>query len=353
MLYGILDSNIRKEIKKAMEKDEIIIRNAIIHILDTSVGMPVLSDTVLDLSPDLNDFIREHIYRLASGDDLKKCQFHEEDSYVYSLLKDFSEENLIPFSQQISNHLYQIMSQNVDIPSADFLVTTFQYQSELYLAFLKLNYKESFIHLTGESDGYNCNDIIKYKATLPSGSSKLSEAVLIQMSTLTPQVIEKKYEINGVKTNYLSELFLQCKTKLSSKAKLNIVTKAVEQINQKYYEENFDKHMEAKSIIQNELAEEGTLNIETISEKIYGDQPEIKEAFTEKLEKYNIHKEEVTPQSKQTIRKLEKQFLTTDSGIEINIPMEEYKNPNHVEFITNEDGTISVLIKNISHITTK
>lgn len=336
-----------------MEKDEIIIRNAIIHILDSSVGMPVLSDTVLELGPDLNDFIREHIYRIASGDDLKQCQFDEEDSFVYSFLKEYKEENLIPFSQQLSTQLYTIMNQNIAIPSADFLVASYQYNSELHLALLKLNYKETFIHLTGESDGYNSNDIIKYKATLPSGSTKLSEAVLIHLSDLSLEVIEKKYDINGVKTNYLSELFLQCRAKLSSKSKLNIVTKAVEQINNKYYEENFDKHMEAKSIIQNELVEEGSLNIESIGEKIYGDQPEIKEEFTEKLEKYNIHKEEVTPQNKQTIRKLEKQFLTTDSGIEINIPMEEYKNPNRIEFLTNEDGTISVLIKNINHISTK
>ncbi len=335
-----------------MEKDEIIIRNAIVHILDSSVGMPVLSDTVLDLSPDLNDFIRSHIFKIASGDDLKKCQFHE-DSYVFGLLKDFSEENLIPFSQEISTYLYTIMNQNIGIPAADFLIATYQYHSQMYLAFLKLNYKETFIHLTDEAEGYNCNDIIKYKATLPSSSSRLSEAVLIHLSGFELEIVEKKFEVNGVKTNYLSELFLQCKTKMSSKTKFNIVTKAVEQINKKYYEENFDKHMKAKSIIQNELAEEGSLNIEVISEKIYGEEPEIKEAFTEKLEKYNLQKEEVAPKNKQIIRRLEKQFLTTDSGIEINIPMEEYKNPDRVEFITNEDGSISVLIKNINHITTK
>lgn len=335
-----------------MEKDEIIIRNAIVHILDSSVGMPVLSDTVLELSPDLNDFIRSHIFKIASGDDLKSCQFHE-DSYVYGLLKEFSEENLIDFSQEISRYLYTIMNQNIDIPAADFLVATYQYQSQLRLALLKLNYKETFIHLTGEADGCNCNDIIKYKAALPSSSARLSEAALINLSGPEAKIVEKKYDVNGVKTNYLSELFLQCHAKMSSRTKLGIVTKAVEQINKKYYEEDFDKHMEAKSILQNELAEEGSLNVEVIGEKIYGDQPEIKEAFTEKLEKYNLHKEEVAPKSRQTIRKLEKQFLTTDSGIEINIPMEEYKNPEHVEFITNEDGTISVLIKNINRITTK
>ena len=51
-----------------MERDEIIIRNAIVHILDSTIGMPVLSDYLLELGPDLNDFLRGHIYRIATSD---------------------------------------------------------------------------------------------------------------------------------------------------------------------------------------------------------------------------------------------------------------------------------------------
>lgn len=336
-----------------MERDEIIIRNAIMHILDSSIGMPVLSDALLDGGPDLNDFIRSHIYKIASCDDLKSCSFHTEDSYIYGLLQNFSEENLIPFSQEVANHLYKIMNENIDIPAGDFIVATYQFQSEPYLAFLKLNYKETLVHYTDGSEGYNQNLIVKQTATLPGLGTRLSEAVLIRLNDFSIQIIEKKYDVNGTKTNYLSKLFLQCTAKLSPKSKLSLVTKAVEQINNKYFEEDFDKHLEAKSIIQNEIVEEGTLNIPAITEKIYGDQPEIKEEFTEKLAKYHIEKEEIKPQNAQTIRKLEKQYLTTDSGIEINIPMEEYNNPQNIEFITNPDGTISVLIKNINHLKTK
>ena len=75
--------------------------------------------------------------------------------------------------------------------------------------------------------------------------------------------------------------------------------------------------------------------------------------MNKKLEKYKLPKEEIKVQNERTTRKFEKQFLTTDSGIEINIPMEEYNNKQHVEFITNPDGTISVLIKNINRITSK
>ena len=62
---------------------------------------------------------------------------------------------------------------------------------------------------------------------------------------------------------------------------------------------------------------------------------------------------EVKPQSEKTTKKFEKQFLKTDTGIEINIPMEQYRDINQVEFITNPDGTISVLIKNINKILTR
>lgn len=333
-----------------MEKDEIIIRKAIVHILDSTIGMPVLSDTLLEAGPDLNDFLRGHIYKIASSDDVKICHFYEENSIVYQLLKDFNEDNLVQVSQEMANHLYTIMNQNIDITPADLLIVTYQMDSTNYLALLKMNYKETYIHITGSDLYSNSNDIIKQKATLPAEGTKLSEAVLINLSDYSIELVEKKYEVNGVKTNYLSQLFLQCKSKLSSKAKLNIVTKAVEQMNEKYYEDDFDKHMEAKSVLHNEYMEQGAINTKDLGDKIFKENPEIREEFVEKLEKYNIEAEEVKPRNKLTTKRFEKQFLTTDTGIEINIPMDQYDNKNHVEFITNEDGTISVLIKNINHI---
>ena len=199
----------------------------------------------------------------------------------------------------------------------------------------------------------NVNDIMKQCCALPGNGGGLSEAVTISLAENTVQLIEKKAEINGAKVNYLSEVYLQCHAKMSQKTKLDIVTKAVDQINKKYFEDDFEKKMEAKSVIHNTYAEQGALVPEEIGEELFGEIPEIKEEFVEKLEKYKLPKEEIKVQNEKTTRKFEKQFLTTDSGIEINIPMEEYNNKQHVEFITNPDGTISVLIKNISKITSK
>ena len=337
-----------------MEKDDIIIRNAIMHILDSTVGMPVLSDELLTLTPDMNDFLRNHIYKVISGDELKTCVFDEDNSEVYRLIQEFSEENMVETTKKLAELLYSIMNANVAIPPADVFFVTYQLESRQHLAILKMNYKEVYMHYTSmnEEDG-NVNDVMKQCCALPGNGGRLSEAVTISLEENTVQLIEKKVEINGAKVNYLSEVYLQCHAKMSQKTKLDIVTRAVEQINKKYFEDDFEKSMEAKSVIHNTYAEQGTLVPEEIGEELFGDVPEIKEEFVEKLEKYKLPKEEITVKSEKTTKKFEKQFLTTDSGIEINIPMEEYNNKKHVEFITNPDGTISVLIKNVNHIVSK
>ena len=337
-----------------MEKDEIIIRSAIMHILDSTVGMPVLSDELLTLTPDMNDFLRNHIYKVLSGDELKTCVFDEENSEVYHLIQEFTEENMVETTKKLAELLYGIMNANVAIPPADVFFVTYQMESEQHLAILKMNYKEVYMHYTSmnEEDG-NVNDVMKQCCALPGNGGRLSEAVTISLAENTVQLIEKKVEINGAKVNYLSEVYLQCHAKMSQKTKLDIVTKAVDQINKKYFEDDFEKKMEAKSVIHNTYAEQGALIPEEIGEELFGEVPEIKEEFVEKLEKYKLPKEEITVKNEKTTKKFEKQFLTTDSGIEINIPMEEYNNKQHVEFITNPNGTISVLIKNVNRITSK
>lgn len=52
-------------------RDDIVIRKAVLHILDTNRGQCILSNTILNPGPDLHDFIRNHIYKIVSSDDTK------------------------------------------------------------------------------------------------------------------------------------------------------------------------------------------------------------------------------------------------------------------------------------------
>ena len=57
-----------------METGDIQIKNAIVHIMDTSLGMAVYSDVELDYGSDFSDFMKNHIARVYNSDDLKQCR---------------------------------------------------------------------------------------------------------------------------------------------------------------------------------------------------------------------------------------------------------------------------------------
>lgn len=335
--------------------EDIRIKSAIVHILDSALGMPVLSDAALDHGSDLGDFLRGHILRIMDSDEIKICNFSIEESKIYQLLEFWDEEQFIPVSQEIAKELFQIMNQNIEIPAGDLLIVTYEVEQHLSLAILKMNYKTSYTHMTSTDPWGNNNDIIKQKAILPGETQKLQEAAVINLEDYSIKLIEKKYDVNGVKTNYFSNMFLRCKGTLSSKAKLAIVTRAVDDIQKKYYNESeqFEAHMETKSIINQELAKQGSLDIPVVIDKIFKEKEQMKEEVQEKLEKYHLTDSQVAPQNPNTTKKFGKQHLLTDTGIEIKIPMEEYNNKDSVEFITNPDGSISVLIKNIGSIVSK
>lgn len=340
-----------------MNKEEIRIKKVIVHILDSTIGMPVLSDMELDYGSEIAEFVREHIARIGSGDDAKECRFYQEESEVYQMLEAYDDADFVEISKSIASLLYEIMGSNIDIPPADLLVVRFREQEAEYLALLKMNYKTLYTHRTmplTEGEGNN-NEIIRHKAILPSESQRLTEAAIIRLDDLAVWVMEKKYEVNGEKVNYFSYLFLKCSSHLSHKSKLSIVSRAVESVQKEGFDETerFEKQMRAKRILQEEMEENGGFVVEEIGEKIFEDQPELKVAFQDKMEKYDMVKEKIEPQSENTVRKYQSQHLFTDTGIEIKIPMEQYKNPRSVEFITNPDGTVSVLIKNIEHLEAK
>lgn len=340
-----------------MNKEDIRIKKVIVHIMDSTIGMPVLSDTELEYGSEIAEFLKEHIAKISSGDDAKECRFYQAESEIYQMLNAYSDEEFVAVSKDIATLLYGIMGSNIDIPPADLMVVRFREGEEEYLALLKMNYKTFYTHRTMASeDGEgNSNEIIRHKSILPSESQRLTEAAVIRLSDLSLQVIERKYEVNGEKTNYFSFLFLKCSAHMSHKSKLSIVSRAVESVQKEGFDETerFGKQMRAKSIIQEEIEEKGGFVVEELAERIFGEEPELKVAFQDKMEKYDMVKEEIQPQSESTVRKYQSQHLYTDTGIEIKIPMEQYKNPRSVEFITNPDGTVSVLIKNIEHLEAK
>ena len=89
-----------------MIKEDIRIKHLIVHILDPTIGMPVLSDTELEYGSEVAEFVREHIGRIGGGDDARECRFYERESEIYQILSAYEDENFIEVSQEIAGMLF-------------------------------------------------------------------------------------------------------------------------------------------------------------------------------------------------------------------------------------------------------
>lgn len=58
-----------------IRQEDIYLKNTIVHILDSTVGMPVLSDTELEHGSDFAGFIKAHIAKITPVVDLKILLF--------------------------------------------------------------------------------------------------------------------------------------------------------------------------------------------------------------------------------------------------------------------------------------
>jgi len=69
----------------------------------------------------------------------------------------------------------------------------------------------------------------------------------------------------------------------------------------------------------------------------------------ERVEEAGVNKvvdlEGKKPEKKLTVHKIK-----MDNGIQLDIPVDIYRDRNIIEFVNNPDGTISIIIKNISKI---
>lgn len=372
-------------------KDDIVIRKAILHILDTVHGDCILSNTLLDPGPDLYEFIRNHIYKIVISDDTKDCEFNPETSPVYSVLAawdESDEESFISTSQVIAEKLYTAMAQGLDIPAADLLFVTFQAEGVIYLALLKMNYKESYTHEISVSDIPDDDlsdadissdtdidsdtdissgiaskrepataevhaDIVKSRALLPASSTRIPEAIVINLDDLHIKLLEKRYEVNGEKVFYLSENFLVCHTSLPPKKKLNILTRVINTISNKYDGADLKTKMDTKSALQKEYVDRQSFDVEEIGNRLFGNSPEKKSEFDEKMEQYDLQFDNFTVTNESTVKKLEKQIMVTDSGIEISIPMETYNKLANLEVQTDVTGKTTIIIKNIDNLILK
>ena len=328
------------------------ISKAILHILDTSLGIPVLSENLMSFNDEMREYTEKHIIKCYNDADLKKTKFTNSDGIFLGLIKEYlNNDDFIKFSNEVSVLFYKLISENPDIKPCDLLFVQANVFNKDYMIILKLNYKKGYIHFTKQEESTK-NIIIEQPCALPAATQKIDEFIFVDLNSLEIFVKEKKCQVYNEPCYYISKHLLECREEKPDKEKVKIITQATDKIIREYYDDDMFMKSQVKNIIRENVEEKLNINVAEISDKVFNDN-DAKKLYNEEIQMKGIKEPEIKVNFNYANKIKTKQKFITDEGIEINIPYEMLSNREKVEFITNPDGTISIMLKNIDNITDK
>ena len=326
---------------------EIIIHQAILHVLDTTLDAPVLSGNSMELTAEKTAYLQNHIEKLLASDEIRQCRPLPDSAFKNELEHN---QDFIDLSCRIAGVLFDYMHAHTTIPGADLAVVDFTRDGAPWLGILKLNYKNGYTHYTETVEGAPVNSIIQQRACLPTQSGKVEEGALVDLRDYSMRLLEKKYDIDGHKEFYLSTVVFQYTQAEPEKKKLQAIQEAAAQAVKDTYEDEPHADAQVAMMIATQAADnDNQVSVEQVRRQLAEEYPLVAVPFDDYVEKSDVieHAEQPVTVTPARIRRMESRSIHTASGIEVKIPTEVLSSDSEVEFLHDLDGSVSLLIKNV------
>ena len=326
---------------------EIIIHQAILHVLDTTLDAPVLSGGGMELTAEKTAYLQNHIEKLLASDEIRQCRPLPDSAFRNELEHN---QDFIDLSCRIAGVLFDYMHAHTTIPGADLAVVDFTRDGAPWLGILKLNYKNGYTHYTETVEGAPVNSIIQQRACLPTQSGKVEEGALVNLTDYSMRLLEKKYDIDGHKEFYLSSVVFQYTQAEPEKKKLQAIQEAAAQAVKDAYEDEPHADAQVAMLIANQAADnDNQVSVEQVRQQLAEEYPLAAVPFDDYVEKSEELEEAAAPVTvtPARIRRMESRSIRTANGIEVKIPTELLNSDSELEFLHDPDGSVSLLIKNV------
>ncbi|MEG0919175.1 MAG: nucleoid-associated protein [Anaerovoracaceae bacterium] len=328
-----------------------IIRKAILHIIDLTRGVAVPSNEEMDYTrEDVREFIEKHVSRVLVDSNKREAVFNP-DSEFRNIVNGYgrSEFQFIPFSQKVMDRVYQEMAKSSNLESMDLLVIEFVEEDvEYVVGFLWANQMAYTHKVINEASGAK-NEIIRHFGIIPSTLQKIDSYFLINMSKNELEFVDKKRKIAGDNVMILPEKILQCDYKASSREILKTACTIAKEVAEEQGADITKTISKTKQFIAENAEEKNKLQPEEIWHAVAEGNEAMTKAFEEKAMEARLPKTVKVPQ-KYAAQKGGTHKIKTDTGIEITFPSSFASNTEYLRFINNSDGTISIEIVNVGEI---
>jgi len=179
---------------------DIIIKRAILHILDFQSNMTVISNQWLDLSdPIMLDFVVKHVENSFKDSGRHRGEFQPQSRFSQMVHQYLNNElDLISLSSTAATMLHDEIIQSDSLDSVDVMMVELSRGEEQYLGLLCFQNKMGYTHQVFSSEDGVRNEIMRHYSILPNTSQKLSSYAFIKLSDLKVSFADKTFYIDDL-----------------------------------------------------------------------------------------------------------------------------------------------------------
>ena len=317
------------------------------HMLDFEHRKIYHSTDFVDMNETSIDYYRKKVEKALNSPSLKELtvgSLHEMMLRSDKMIE--SDEEFIKQAHEMTDKLFALGSVIEEMPNSNVLFVDCYKNGERYVGALKLNYRYIPMSVIDEN-----NIRITKKQVLPTMGSPVDEAIIVNVDAKKLFLIEKKYNIDGKLDFYLNAQWIKGEEKLTDKQKISTMKKVVRKMDDIYNVNDGKALPLMKHEIQEKIDTNQPVKPLEIVKKVLEKDGQAQEESEIMMKDLGIGEEDQIESLSLTA--MDKCKLVLDDEIEISLPIEEYLSGDKVEKVKQEDGTYSILLKDVSEVIVK
>ncbi|MEG0329164.1 MAG: nucleoid-associated protein [Longicatena sp.] len=326
----------------------------ILHILDSEHNTLINSDECMrDMSVEIEKMLQTKTSKVFASSAKKKCEF-KEGGHIALYLNEYKESKTTfeEMSQKIAQFIFDAKMKYGLFDATDLIVSEVLFESRRYIVAIENAYSEGVTHNLVQKDEHITNEVIPYRTLLSLNLVKNDRAFIVELSDMSVSSVESKVEIEADKVNFYASIVLESESTPSYSEALSSISKTVAKLGDKFEIDEMDLIPKMKGIINDSVAAQTPIKVQEVGTLLFADKPLAQNEFQEEMRTQGISKD-IEVEFVKSSKRDKMQKIKTDKGIEINIPVDYMNSKEFVEFQTQSDGTISIQLKNINHISSK
>lgn len=332
----------------------IIIDRILMHMMDFEHQEIFYSDDFLELTPTMQEYYDKKLEKAWTSPQLKELTLGDFAPIILRS-KDMIEDNdkFFQHAKSITQELFDLGKLIQLMPNSNIIFVECKIDGMKHMVIIKLNYKLAPVNIVEEDENGNKVVRITNRQTVPTKSASVEEAIIVNTENNSVYIIEKRFEIDGKPDYYLNAQYLKGEPKMTDKQKVSLLNKTITKIESQFGVNQFEPKALIKQEMVNCVLENKAIKpikiASTILERDYNAQEEAIDILTD----LGIDEETTIAPTYESVERLSKCKIVTDTEIEITLNVTDYLEEHNIRKVRNEDGTYTIILDDIHDITLK